>query len=102
MDSPELRTVAKRVVWFKPPEETLKDPKLFLAHLMTYGTLRDIVIALKYYSEQDFEQVLANPPSGVFDIHSWNYWNLRYHREPVPPLPLRILPAEEDGQRIPH
>jgi hypothetical protein len=85
----ELRTVAKRVVWFKPPDETLDDPKLVLAHLMTYGTLRDIVIAMRYYSDEDFDRVLTDPPAGIFDLRSWNYWNLRYHHEPVPPLPSR-------------
>jgi len=88
-DTEELRTVAKRVVWFKPPDETLNEPKLFLAHLMTYGTLRDIVIAMRYYSDEDFDRVLTDPPSGIFDLRSWNYWNLRYHHEPVPPLPSR-------------
>jgi len=38
----DLRNVAKRVVWFKEPEDALKDVKLFLAHVMTYGTLNDI------------------------------------------------------------
>lgn len=85
----ELHKVAKRVVWFKPPEEALKDTKLFLAHVMTYGTLDDIVVAMRHYSEADFDHVLAEPPAGVFDLRSWNYWNLRYHHEPVPPLPRR-------------
>lgn len=33
----ELLRVAKRVVWFKPPEETLRDPVFFLNHVMTVG-----------------------------------------------------------------
>jgi hypothetical protein len=35
MKAPDLERVAKRVVWFKTPVETLKDVNLFLAHLMT-------------------------------------------------------------------
>jgi hypothetical protein len=31
----DLPRVAKRVVWFKPPDDALKDVKLFLAHVMT-------------------------------------------------------------------
>lgn len=94
----ELRKVGKRVVWFKQPEETLKEPKLFLAHLMTYGTLTDLVIAMKYYHDEDFDVVLADPPPGIFDIRSWTYWNLRYHHEPVPPLPSRKLPSGSDNR----
>lgn len=36
----DLQEVARRVVWFKRPDDTLKDTKLFLTHLMTFGTLR--------------------------------------------------------------
>ena len=92
MNAPDLEKVAKRVVWFKTPAETLKDEKLFLAHLMTYGTLSDISTALTYFSEDDFKAVLDDPPPGVFDRRSWVYWNVRYHREPVPPLQLRNIP----------
>jgi hypothetical protein len=46
--SEDLKRVAKRVVWFKTPEETLQEPKLFLAHLMTFETLEDIATAMKY------------------------------------------------------
>jgi hypothetical protein len=56
--SEDLQRTAKRVVWFKPPEETLNETKLFLAHVMTYGTLEDIVTAMKCYSDADFDLVL--------------------------------------------
>jgi hypothetical protein len=91
----ELQMVAKRVIWFKPPEEALADTKLFLAHVMTYGTLDDIVVAMRHYAESDFDRVLMDPPTGVFDVRSWNYWNLRYRHEPVPPLPKREFPEPD-------
>jgi hypothetical protein len=94
-DSEDLKRVAKRVVWFKTPEETLQEPKLFLAHLMTYGTLEDIATAMKYYCEADLDLVLKDPPAGVFDHRSWNYWNLRFHHEPIPALPQRTFPASD-------
>jgi hypothetical protein len=35
MNYPEdLKRVANRVVWFKPPDDALQKPKLFLAHLI--------------------------------------------------------------------
>lgn len=95
----ELRKVAKKVVWFKQPEEALADTKLFLAHVMTYGTLDDIVVTMKHYTESDLDRVLTDPPAGVFDLRSWNYWNLRYHHEPVPPLPKRRLPEPDSVTR---
>jgi hypothetical protein len=93
MNPSDLQAVAKRMVWFKAPDDALKDVKLFLAHVMTYGTLRDITTTLRYFSEGDFEAVLDDPPPGTFDRRSWIYWNLRYHREPVPELPKRKLPS---------
>jgi hypothetical protein len=92
MSSRDLLHVAKRVVWFKAPDDAVKDVKLFLAHVMTYGTLTDITTTLQYFSEKDFEAVLNDPPPGVFDCRSWTYWNVRYHREPVPELPKRQIP----------
>lgn len=94
MNPDDLLRVAKRVIWFKTPEDALQHTKLFLAHVMTYGHLTDISITLKYFSEDDFASVLDDPPPGVFDIRSWTYWNVRYHREPVPPLPKRNIPLE--------
>jgi hypothetical protein len=92
MSSRDLLHVAKRVVWFKAPDDAVKDVKLFPAHVMTYGTLTDITTTLQYFSEKDFEAVLNDPPPGVFDRRSWTYWNVRYHREPVPELPKRQIP----------
>lgn len=92
MNHPDLQRVAKRVVWFMPPDDALRDVKLFLAHVMTYGTLSDISTTLQYFSEDDFEAALNDPLPGVFDRRSWTYWNVRYHREPVPALPKRKLP----------
>jgi len=86
-DRSDLLRVAKRVVWFKQPEDAIKDVKLFLAHVMTYGTLTDIATTLRYFSEDDFKSVIMDPPPGVFDRRSWTYWNVRYNREPVPGSP---------------
>ena len=91
MSAENLQMVARRVVWFKKPEQALQETKLFLAHVMTYGTLSDISTTLQYFSEADFEAVIDDPPAGIFDLRSWTYWNVRFRREPVPALPKRNL-----------
>ena len=88
MNAENLQMVARRVVWFKKPEKALQETKLFLAHVMTYGTLSDRSTTLQYFSEADFEAVLDDPPAGIFDLRSWTYWNVRF---PVPALPKRNL-----------
>ena len=90
---PELCAVARRVVWFEDPEETLRQPKRFLAYLMTFGTVEEILTTRKYFSPRDFEAVLHDPPAGIFDIRSWTYWNGVHNRRPVPPLPQRTIPT---------
>ena len=88
----ELRSVAERVIWFEKAEESLRYPNRFLTYLMTYGTLEDILTAKKYFSDADFQATLLEPAPGIFDPHSWSYWNIVYNRVPVPPLPQRKLP----------
>lgn len=88
-----IEDVARRVVWFDPPEQTLANPQLFLAHVMVYGTLEEVLAVRRYYSDRDFEDVLDNPPAGVFDARSWAYWNLVFRGEASRPAPpQRWLP----------
>jgi len=54
----DLLQVAKRVVWFQTPQETLRDPVLFLCHVMTYGMIeRDIKLM-----PPSRTQLKPNPP----------------------------------------
>ncbi len=62
----DLQKVAQKVVWFKSPQETLKDSV-------------DFVHALQY----------AYP--GIMDQRSWAYWNLIYQNDPFKKLPERQL-----------
>ena len=54
----EMLAIARRVVWFKEPEDTLKDPVHFLCHLMTYTLPEDLGIVLKHVSIADFRYAL--------------------------------------------
>lgn len=72
----ELETVARRLVWFKSPKEALMDPYLFLAHVMTYGTLEDVSVVKKALGMEAFKEALFHLPPGIMDIKSWTYWTL--------------------------
>jgi hypothetical protein len=89
----DLCAVAERVLWFETAEDALRFPKRFLAYLMTRGTVEEILVARKYFSARDFESVLVEPPPGIFDAPSWNYWNIVFKRKPLPPLPQRVIPS---------
>lgn len=90
--TPELLNIARRAVWFQSPQATLEDPLLFLAHLMTYTLASDVVLIESRLSRAEIAYVLDHAPAGVFDAPSWSFWNVRVGRDPVPPIPVRIIP----------
>lgn len=91
--TPEMLAVAERVMWFCKPEEALRQPYLFLAHVMTYGTIPDVVQVKQTLGMEAFKEALKYAPAGVFDARSWAYWHLMCDQKTTPPLPERQLPA---------
>ena len=91
----DLQRVASRLIWWQSPAEALADPIRFLAQVMTYGTHEDLTVVQKHFPEETFRGVLANPPAGVFDPRSWNYWHVRFGIKPIPELPKRQLNDDE-------
>jgi hypothetical protein len=91
--SEDLLALARRIIWFEPPEKALVDPLRSLVYLMTYGTWDDIVVARRHLTEAEFREALEKAPPGIFDPRSWAYWNLVIAgRSPPPPLPRRVIP----------
>ncbi len=88
-----LEALARRLIWWKPPAETLDRPERLIAQVMTLGTWDDIQTARRQWGDDGFRRVLALPPPGVFDKRSWNYWHVVFNLSPVPPLPVRTIPA---------
>ena len=86
--------MARKYVWWQPPERTLEDRRLFLAQMMTLGTVADIRWLLSRVSTSELRRVLRDPPIGIFNRRSWNFWHLRLGLTPTPALPARPLPRE--------
>ena len=97
MANTELRAVAERVVWFQPPDTTLANPRLFLAHAMRYAVLKDLLTVMRHFRQRDFLDVLSDPPAGLFDDRSWAFWHLRLGKDPAPPLPERRIPKVSES-----
>lgn len=87
----ELLRVARKVVWYDQPEQTLGDLGTFLAHLMVYGSSTDVAVVRGYIPEEEFRQVLAEAPPGVFTQEAWEKWHERLGVS-VRPLPRRQFP----------
>lgn len=85
----DLLAVAPRIIWFEPADAALANPERFLTYLMTFGTIDEIKVVRRYASLDDFRQALEHAPPGIMDERSWAYWNIRFGRYPVPPMPQR-------------
>ena len=85
----ELLDVAKNCVWFKKPEQALKYPEHFVAHVLTYGTYDDVKKLRKVLGDDGLRYCLNNAPPGIFDKKSWEYWRL------ILELPSMPLPGRE-------
>ncbi|HEX4961148.1 MAG TPA: hypothetical protein VF173_09955 [Thermoanaerobaculia bacterium] len=88
----DLEQVAKRLFWWKTPAEALADPNRFLAQVMTYGTVEDLIVVERYFPDSALREVLSHPPAGVFDPRSWAYWHVRFGLQPPEELPKRRIP----------
>lgn len=83
--------VAQRLIWWAAPEEALADRIRFAAQVMTFGSWDDVQVVRNQFGEEIFREVLASPPTGVFDLRSWLYWHRYFRIDPIPPLPKRNL-----------
>jgi hypothetical protein len=88
----DLLTVVPRVIWFEPPAKALADPIRFLVYLMAYGTSEEIALVQRHVDLDDFREALERAPPGILDARSWTYWNVKFGRYPVPPMPRRVIP----------
>ena len=90
------REVARRVIWFEPPDQALAEPIRFMAYAMTYARNEDMRLIRQYLTDACILEALDNAPAGIIDARSWAYWNLKMGRYPAPPLPMRTLGALRD------
>ena len=86
-----MQEIARRIIWFEPPERALANPIRFMAYAMTYATHSDMSVLRQYVSDEDFQEALAHAPPGIIDPRSWAYWHLKMGHYPPPPLPKRRL-----------
>ncbi len=87
----ELSEVARRIIWFEPPEQALNDPGRFLIYAMTYSTPQDMQTIRRFVPDEDLRNALRQAPPGIIDGRSWAYWHIKLGLEPPPELPTRQL-----------
>jgi hypothetical protein len=91
-ETAELLSAARRIIWFKPPEEALRSPVELMTYAMRYATPEDMSLLLTHLGMKGLEEAIDARLPGIVDNRSWAYWNLKIGRTP-PPLPRRLLPG---------
>lgn len=86
-----LDELASRYVWWENATWAYQHPEIFLANVMNLGTWDDICLLRQCVGDDILEQIITDPPAGLFSPRSWNYWNIKFNHWPVPPLPIRKL-----------
>ncbi len=87
----ETAAVARRIIWFEPPELALADPVRFLAYAMERATAADLRVLHPHVSAADWRAALAAAPPGIIGPRSWAYWHAMFGTSPPPPPPNRNL-----------
>lgn len=92
-DTPRMREIAKRVVWYMSPSEALRDEVTFLCQAMSFAQLSDIAYLIDTLGLDAFRYGLANAGPGMVDARSWAFWHVKCGQLDVPPAPVRRFPT---------
>jgi hypothetical protein len=90
----DLPSLARKYIWWQPPECALGDPHRLIAQVMNIGTHADAEALRAQLGDDAFKHVLQTARAGEFSERSWHYWHLILglatpHK--VPTLPVRKL-----------
>src|ERR1700692_3150024 len=98
--TPLTLDVARRIIWFEPPDHALADPIRFMTYAMPYARHEDMRVIRRYVSDDDMREALDHAPPGIIDPRSWAYWNSKMGRYPPPPLPVRRFGVAADPEDL--
>jgi hypothetical protein len=90
----DLLPLARKYIWWQPPEYALRDRHRLIAQIMNIGTHTDVEDLRKALGDDALKHALKTARAGEFSERSWHYWHLvlelaRHHA--VPALPKRKL-----------
>jgi hypothetical protein len=90
----DLTALARKYIWWQPPQESLRDHRRLVAQVMNIGTHSDVEALRAEFGDEEFKRAIQLARLGEFSTRSWNYWHLilslaKPHA--VPPIPTRKL-----------
>ena len=92
-----IRALARRYVWWLPPDRALALPQRVIAQVLDLGTMADCAALEAHFGRPAMRRVLQRAEPGWFRERSWGFWHYRlgltqWGDEP-PPLPTRSFDA---------
>jgi hypothetical protein len=88
-----LSEFARKYIWWKTPEEAVRQPDRIVSQVMNIGDFEDVQLLVREAGLPYMRDVLSRAEAGQFEANSWAYWHYRLglSEEPgdVPPLPER-------------
>lgn len=94
-----MKRMAKRYVWWQPPEVSVGDPHRVIAQVMDVGTIEDIQALVNAVGSDTLIPVLKQARPGWFRPRSWAFWHTVLGRTTagrIPPIPSRRPDALPD------
>ncbi|MBI5577279.1 MAG: helix-turn-helix transcriptional regulator [Deltaproteobacteria bacterium] len=94
-----LRKMARRYIWWRSPEASIKDPLRVIAQIMDVGTLEDMQQATAAIGKSRMVEVLNHARPGWFHPKSWAFWHTVLELTSpgrTPPIPVRKRDALPD------
>lgn len=89
-----LRTMAKKYIWWKAPDDAIAMPVRVIAQVMNIGDFDDVRLLVECLGESYLREVVKKAEAGQFNGRSWTYWHYRLGlSQPgrVPALPVRKI-----------
>jgi hypothetical protein len=84
----QLKHIAAKMIWWQPPEVSLREPRRLLAQIMDRGAWDDVKFAQNHFGVSAFRDTLEHAQPGWFEQDSWVIWHNAFEL-PVPDLPRR-------------
>lgn len=87
-----LKLLARRYIWWKPPEEAVCEPRRVIAQVMNLGDWEDAIAMQQWLGDAVLRDALTHAEAGQFNARSWTWWHHRLglaRAGQVPPLPIR-------------
>ena len=72
-----LRYFAAKYIWWKTPDEALRQPERVVAQVMNIGDYDDVQILVSEAGEEYLREVLGRAEIGQYNARSWAYWHYR-------------------------